>query len=189
VFRTLWFEGRPYPVSAHPFAPSPGEQHWYVQTRDGTWHAVAPRAREASLSDAWPELERIVRSWLSTHDVVDPDGVGPPFYVQVKLQPTAQRSHELHPLLGSIINTDRGQCYAEIGTPSRRRMPNAEEVAKHAANREPTQLTVSFQTTNQPAGVTLQFDTADFLEATVQAYLRRHPEELPVARPGKVNRG
>lgn len=189
VFRTLWHEGWPYPVTAHPFSPAPAENYWYVQTRDGTWHAVADREPGTMLPDVWPQLESVVRAWLSEHGSDVPVSSAPAFDVQVTLRPAPRSAQQLHPLIAAIVNTDRGQCYAQIATSSRLPRPSAEDVATHAANREPTQLIVTFRTTNAPAGVDLQFDTADFLEAVVQEYLRRHPGELPMARPAGGNRG
>lgn len=65
AFRILWHEGWPYPVTGHPARHDEDASHWYVQTRDGTWHSVVRRAPGTALDDVWGELECTVRDWLS----------------------------------------------------------------------------------------------------------------------------
>lgn len=60
----FWYEGWPYPVTAHPTRHDQEASDWYVQTRDGTWYPVCSRAAGTRLEDVWEELEAVVREWL-----------------------------------------------------------------------------------------------------------------------------
>lgn len=181
AFRIVWHEGWPYPVTGHPRRPDEESSHWYVQTRDGAWHSVMRREPRASLADVWGELEGRARDWLTANvSTYDPP---PTLTVEVTLHAPTAGSGRLRAVLGGIVNTERGQCYVELATVSRLPKSRARDVVRHARNREPAVFSVNFKTTNHPLGVHLQFEAADFLEAVVQQYLRRRPDELPIARP------
>jgi len=182
AFRILWHDGWPYPVSGHPFGPHQHDDSWFIQTRDGVWHAVVRRRREVSLEEAWPDIEAAMRRWLTAAASAADDESPPKVSVQVRLRPPASGLAQLRPVLAGIVNTERGQCYVELETVTRLPRPRTKDVAKHAESRQSAVFNVSFRTTNHPQGVHFEFDAMDFLEAVVQEYLNRRPEELPLAR-------
>jgi hypothetical protein len=65
AFRILWHEGWPYPVTGDPFGPEPHQGSWFIQTRDGIWHAVVRRRQGESLDGLWPDIEIAMRGWLT----------------------------------------------------------------------------------------------------------------------------
>ena len=182
AFRIVWYEGWPYPVTGHPRQPDEQSSHWYVQTRDGVWHPVMKRVARSSLTDAWGALEGRVHDWLAAN-VASRGDLPPTLTVEVTLHPPAPSSGRLRAVLGGIVNTEHGQCYVELATVSPLPKPRPADVMQHARNRHPTMFSVNFRTTEHPLGVHLQFEAGDFLEAVVQQYLRRRPNELPVAQP------
>jgi hypothetical protein len=187
AFRIVWYEGWPYPVTGHPRRADEESSHWYVQTRDGVWHPVMNREPRTSLTDVWGALEGKVHDWLAANVVGQAD-LPPTLAVEVTLHPPARGSGRLRSVLAGIVNTERGQCYVELATVSRLPKPRVTDVIKHARNRRPAVFSVNFRTTNHPLGVHLQFEAADFLEAVVQQYLRRRPDELPIAQPASWGR-
>jgi len=65
--RILWFDDTPHPISAYPHGLEGGGKHWYVQTRDGEWHAVIPRAGEVATKEDRTRLDAAVQSWLADY--------------------------------------------------------------------------------------------------------------------------
>ena len=64
---TVWFRGRPYPVSAYPHGPTPSGSSWYVLLDDGQWYPV----RERRLNEGGghgPSVEADVIAWLEQND-------------------------------------------------------------------------------------------------------------------------
>lgn len=183
TFRILWHDGWPYPVTGHPVGPDEEADSWFVQTREGAWHAVVERRRGVSLDEVWPELEVAMRNWLTAH-VSGVHGQPPPtLLVRIRLHAPASGLTQLRPVVGGIVDTQRGQCYVDLAEVTRLPGAGQENVAAQAENRQPAVFNVRFRTTDHPLGIHLQFDALDFLEAVVQEYLRRRPEDLPLARP------
>lgn len=145
------------------------------------------REPRTSLTDVWGALEEQVRDWLATN-VVSSGELPPTLSVEVTLHPPQRGSARLRSVLGGIVNTERGQCYVELAMVSRLPKSRARDVIQHARNRQPAVFSVNFRTTDHPVGVHLQFEAADFLEAVVQQYLRRRPNELPIAQPASWGR-
>jgi len=72
---SVWFAGRPFPVSAYPFGPQAGGgKHWSVQTTDGQWHLVDERNMNVSSSAEQKRVEVVVVKWLMR---LYPDGIAP----------------------------------------------------------------------------------------------------------------
>jgi hypothetical protein len=185
AFRILWHEGWPHPVTGHPARHDQDASHWYVQTRDGMWHTVVRRAPGTTLDDVWGELEPTVRDWLTVRAASGARELPPTLTVEVTLHSPPSELRGVRPVLGGVVNTERGQCYVELAAVTRLPKRRAGEVVKHAQNRDPAVFTVSFRTTDQPLGVHLQFDATDFLEAVVRQYLRLRPTEVPIAQSGR----
>ena len=183
AFRILWHEGWPYPVTGHPSRHDEDASHWYVQTRDGTWHPVVGRAPGTTLDDVWEGLEATVRKWLAANEASSARESAPTLTVEVTLHPPAGGPRRLRAVLGGVVNTERGQCYVELATVARAPKHRAPDIVKNALNRDPAVLSVTFRTTDHPLGVHLHFDATDFLEAVVQQYLRLRPTELPMSGP------
>lgn len=119
--------------------------------------------------------------WLEAH-VSDVEESLPPFSVQLRLESPVSGLSGLRPVVGGIVNTERGQCYVELVAVTQLPRARQRAVAEHAESRRPAVFNVRFRTTDYPEGIHLQFDAMDFLEAVVQEYLSRRPEELPLAR-------
>ena len=69
---TVWFQGRPYPVSAYPVSSTPAGSSWYVLHEDGHWYRVRER-RDADLgADGWRTLEADVIAWLDRYHAAPP---------------------------------------------------------------------------------------------------------------------
>ena len=185
AFRILWHEGWPYPVTGHPTRHNEDASHWYVQTRDGTWHPVVRRPPGTTLDDVWAELEPAVRDWLTARAVSDARESPPALTVEVTLHSPASELRPVRPVLGGVVNTERGQCYVELAAVNRLPRRRAKDVVEHAHNREPAVFSVTFRTTDHPLGVHFQFDAADFLERVVQQYLRLRPAEVPIAQAAR----
>lgn len=103
------------------------------------------------------------------------DASPPTIYVEIELKPPGRGVYKVESLLGGVVNTERGQCFVELGT--------VEPAPQHESAPQPVTLNVMFRTTDHPLGVHLQFDATNFLEEVVQEYLRERPTEVPIARP------
>ena len=64
---TVWFRGRPYPVSAYPHGPTPAGSSWYVLLDDGQWYPVRERRLNEESGHA-PNVETDVIAWLEQND-------------------------------------------------------------------------------------------------------------------------
>jgi hypothetical protein len=183
AFRILWHEGWPYPVTGHPSRHDEEASHWYVQTRDGSWHPVVRRVAGTALDDAvWEGLQVAVREWLIANARSDRE-LPPTLTVEVTLHPSPGGKQRVRPVLGGVVNTERGQCYVELATVTPLPKHSGGDVVQHAQNRDPALFSVTLRTTDQPAGVQLQFDAADLLEAVARQYFRLRPTEVPIAQP------
>lgn len=65
TMRIVWFNGRAYPVTAHPLGLHDRGTHWHVQTEDGAWHPIVEREPAARDSDAWPTIAAAIAAWLT----------------------------------------------------------------------------------------------------------------------------
>ena len=61
---TLWYQGKPYPVSAYPYSPDEGGTIWYVLASDD-WHPVRERRGGEPQDVGWTEVDADVTAWLS----------------------------------------------------------------------------------------------------------------------------
>jgi len=69
---TVWFRGRPYPISAYPVSSSPAGSSWYVLHEDGHWYRVRER-RDADVGpDGRRAVEADVLAWLDEHHDAPP---------------------------------------------------------------------------------------------------------------------
>ena len=187
AFRIVWHEGWPYPVTGHPNRHDEEASHWYVQTRDGTWHPVARRAPGTGLDEVWEELQHTVREWLTAKVARGAHLLPHTLTVEVRLHAFVGALERLRPVLGGIVNTERGQCYVELATVTRLPKPRTADVVRHAQDRHLAVFDVSFRTTDHPLGLHLQFNATDFLEAVVQQYLRLRPSDAPISQPRASN--
>lgn len=64
TMRVVWYNGRAFPVTAHPRGLNDPGTHWHVQTEDGAWHAVQPRVAGDSKGEGWREVMATVTKWL-----------------------------------------------------------------------------------------------------------------------------
>ena len=67
IIATVWFRGRPYPVSAYPHGPTPTGSSWYVLLGDGQWYPVCER-RLNEAGGHGPSVEADVIAWLAQND-------------------------------------------------------------------------------------------------------------------------
>jgi hypothetical protein len=61
---TLWFRGKPYPVSAYPHSPDDGGTIWYVLAGDD-WHPVRERRGTEPQEAGWADVDADVVAWLT----------------------------------------------------------------------------------------------------------------------------
>lgn len=69
---TVWFKGRPYPVSAYPVSSSPAGSSWYVLHEDGHWYRVRERRDADSGNAGRRAVEAEVIAWLEEHHASPP---------------------------------------------------------------------------------------------------------------------
>jgi hypothetical protein len=67
TMRVVWYNGRAFPVTAHPRGLNDPGTHWHVQTEDGEWHAVQPRVDGDSKGEGWRQVMAAIIRWLGSH--------------------------------------------------------------------------------------------------------------------------